>query len=64
MIKNLKDNRSRVKTLQAAERPYSVSNGPIETNFEIIGKWRRIYKIGLRISILLIVQKREVLNWK
>ena len=37
----------------------SVSNGPIETNFESISKWRRIYKIGLRISILVKVQRKE-----
>ena len=48
-----------VDTLQAAEPPYSVSNGPIKTNSENIGKWRMIYKIGHRISILLNVQRKQ-----
>ena len=54
-----KGERSGVKTLQAAEPSYSVSNGPVKTNVEIIGKWKRIYKIGLRISILLIVLRKD-----
>ena len=39
-----------------------VSNGSIKTNFESIGKWRRIYEIGLCISSLLIVNLlREII---
>ena len=50
---------SGIKTLQAVEPPYSVSNGPIKNDSEIIAKWRMIYKISHRISILLNVQRNE-----
>ena len=58
-MKKTKSQRSGVKTLQAAEPPYSVSNGPIKTNSEKIGTWRMIYIIALHISILSIVQRKE-----
>ena len=47
--------RSGVIMLEAAVPPYSVSDGPLETNFESIDKWRKIHKIDLRIKIILIV---------
>ena len=37
----------------------SVTDGPIKTNSANTGKWRMIYKISLRTSILLIVQRKE-----
>ena len=73
MKKILRGKRSGVKTRQAAEPPYSASNGPIKITSENIRKRRRIYEIlykgggfswqmhsnvGLRFSILLIVQKK------
>ena len=58
-MKEFKGKRLCVKTLQTAEPPYSVSNGLIKTNSENIGKWRMIYKIGHRISILLNLQRKE-----
>ena len=51
--------RSGVKTLQAAEPPSSFRNGPIKRNSENIGKWMMIHKIGLRMSILLNIQRKE-----
>ena len=56
----MKNIRSGVKTLQAAEPPYS--NGRIK-NSENIGKWRMIYEIGLYITMLLIVQRNEQGGW-
>ena len=48
--------------LQAAEPPYNVSDGPIKTNSENIGKWRMIYKLCHRISILVNVQRVNIFD--
>ena len=46
-----------VSTLQAAEPPYSVNNGPMKQISKNIGKCRVIYKLGQCISNFIDRQK-------
>ena len=46
---HVSENSLDVSTLQAAEPPYSVNNGPVK-QIQKTGKWRVIYELGHCIS--------------